>query len=265
MAAANPGAHARELRRRATSLRRRRCGTPLSRPRSPRWLHDHARALVDHLVAAGVGTVVLDECHHLLDYWAIVLGHLVDRLDDPLVIGLTATLPEPAEGSRQADTYAALLGPVDLEVPVPAVVREGELAPYRDLLACVEPTPREARWLADVQGLFGAAVVEATTDSAFVHWLVATTLGPALEDEERWADWLLEEPVLAVAALRVARERGLVLPTALPLPVEADAPPTSTTGARCWSAGRSMCWRSRRTPRTRSASHACAQRSHRSG
>ncbi len=225
MAAANPDAHARELRRRATSLRRQALRHALEPTAVAGWLHDHARALVDRLVAAGVGTVVLDECHHLLDYWAIVLGHLVDRLDDPLVIGLTATLPEPAEGSRQADTYAALLGPVDLEVPVPAVVREGELAPYRDLLACVEPTPREARWLADVQGLFGAAVVEATTDPAFVHWLVATTLGPALEDEERWADWLLEEPVLAVAALRVARERGLVLPTALPLPVEADAPP----------------------------------------
>src|SRR5690349_5201281 len=45
------------------------------------FLHPNARKLIDGLVDYGVKTVVLDECHHLLDYWAIVLRYLISRID----------------------------------------------------------------------------------------------------------------------------------------------------------------------------------------
>ncbi|MEV7692024.1 DEAD/DEAH box helicase family protein [Microbacterium sp. NPDC089189] len=113
-------------------------------------LHPRALALVERLVAAGVETIVLDECHHLLDHWALVVAALVSRLRAdgraPLVIGLTATLPSP-DDAHEYDNYTALLGDVDYEVPVPAVVREGNLAPYRDLVLAVEPTAAEIAFL----------------------------------------------------------------------------------------------------------------------
>ncbi|MGH3666465.1 MAG: DEAD/DEAH box helicase family protein, partial [Egibacteraceae bacterium] len=195
-------------------------------------LHPNARKLVARLVDRGVGTVVLDECHHLLDYWAIVLRHLLDRLDAagyrPRTIGLTATLPSP-DNAAEAENYAALLGEVDYEVPTPAVVKEGELAPYDDLVAFVTPTRRERAWLAGVHEAFEAAVGELTTTEAFVGWVVEQAVAPALatqtgHDPDAWAAWLRQRPLGAIAALRCLERLGTPVPEGVPVPVEAHEP-----------------------------------------
>ncbi|GAA3670179.1 DEAD/DEAH box helicase family protein [Microbacterium marinilacus] len=144
----NARAHASGIARRSRTLRRRMARED---PETlARALHPNARVLIDRLVAHGVETIVLDECHHLLDHWALVVAALLARLRargrHPLVIGLTATLPSPDDGDAY-DNYTALLGDVDYEVPVPAVVREGNLAPYRELVRFVEPTTDELAFL----------------------------------------------------------------------------------------------------------------------
>jgi superfamily II DNA or RNA helicase len=62
-----------------------------------RVLHPNAVALIDLLVRDGVRTVILDECHHLLDHWALVVRYLAARIratgDRPPLIGLTAHCP----------------------------------------------------------------------------------------------------------------------------------------------------------------------------
>ncbi|BAJ72969.1 DNA or RNA helicase of superfamily II [Microbacterium testaceum StLB037] len=144
----NPSAYRRGIQSRARAIRRslaRQDATVLAAA-----LHPNARELIDRLVARGVETIVLDECHHLLDHWALVVAALLARIRadgrDPLVIGLTATLPTP-DDADEYDNYISLLGEVDLEVPVPAVVREGDLAPYRELVHVVEPTAEERLFL----------------------------------------------------------------------------------------------------------------------
>jgi len=88
-----------------------------------------ARERVDALRAAGVRTVVLDECHHLASLWGYVVRAVLEELGDGVhVVGLTATPPDELT-SEEAELYAALLGPVDFQVPTPAVVRDGHLAP----------------------------------------------------------------------------------------------------------------------------------------
>lgn len=145
----NAAAYRRGIRSRSRRLRRtlaRQDAAALTAA-----LHPNARRLLERLVAHGVETIVLDECHHLLDHWALVVAALVARVRaegrEPLVIGLTATLPSP-DDANEYDNYVSLLGEVDLEVPVPAVVREGDLAPYRDLVHVVEPTDEERSFLA---------------------------------------------------------------------------------------------------------------------
>lgn len=144
----NPAAHRSGIARRSRRLRRRLVREDPAALAAA--LHPNARALVDRLVAHGVETIVLDECHHLLDHWALVVAALVARLRAegraPLVVGLTATLPSP-DDADEYDNYTSLLGEVDYEVPVPAVVREGNLAPYRDLVRFVEPTGSELAFL----------------------------------------------------------------------------------------------------------------------
>ncbi|WP_083285664.1 DEAD/DEAH box helicase [Microbacterium sp. BH-3-3-3] len=148
LAESNPAAYRRGIRSRSRSIRRSLAREDADVLASA--LHPNARALLDRLVEAGVETVVLDECHHLLDHWALVVAALLARIRaggrEPLVVGLTATLPSP-DDADEYDNYVSLLGEVDLEVPVPAVVREGDLAPYRDLVHVVEPTPEEQLFL----------------------------------------------------------------------------------------------------------------------
>ena len=124
-------------RSRAAARRGGRCGSPTcSRP--------GARARVDVLRAGGVRTVVLDECHHLASLWGYVVRAVLEELGgDVHVVGLTATPPDELT-TQEAELYAALLGPVDFQVPTPAVVRDGFLAPYQELAWLTEPLGRRA-------------------------------------------------------------------------------------------------------------------------
>lgn len=113
-------------------------------------LHPNARALITRIADHGVTTLVLDECHHLLDHWAIVVHCLAARIrergTEPLIIGLTATLPSEDDKTLY-ENYTGLLGDVDYELPTPAVVKEGNLAPYRDFAWFVTPTDSELEFL----------------------------------------------------------------------------------------------------------------------
>lgn len=144
----NPRAYNRGLRSRATTIRRQ--VDELDDDAIDSILGPGARARLDALITAGVATIVLDECHHLKAHWAIVVHYLVRRLKraglSPTLIGLTAT--EPSGEDRSARRYRALLGDVDAEVPVPAVIRAGHLAPCRQLAWFTLPSPEETTFLA---------------------------------------------------------------------------------------------------------------------
>ena len=91
--------------------------------------------------------------HHLMDHWGRVLADADEFLGSPIIVGLTATPPD-VEEKETADVrrYRDFFGPVDYEVPVPAVVKDGFLAPYQDLVYFVYPTVEELRWLDDIGG-----------------------------------------------------------------------------------------------------------------
>jgi hypothetical protein len=212
----NPRAFALELGKRRQRVKRdllRREDADVAQ-----FLHPNARGLIEDLVEHGVRTIVLDECHHLLDYWAVVLRHLIARVEEPRVVGLTATLPNPEDVPRY-ENYNALLGEVDFEVPTPAVVKEGDLAPYRDLAYFTEPTEREVRYLDNVQRAFEEEISVLADSKEFRAWVADEALGGPLED------FLREEPVFSLAALRYLRRIGHPIPAdPLTIPLEANEP-----------------------------------------
>ncbi|NPA07006.1 MAG: DEAD/DEAH box helicase family protein [Chloroflexi bacterium] len=215
LATQNPKLYRREIRRRYPRIKRR-----LLREQPQvieHVLHPNARALIERLAAWDIGTVVLDECHHLLDYWAVVIRYLLSRLREPRVIGLTATLPSP-EDEREYENYTAILGEVDFEVPTPAVVKEGNLAPYRDLVYFVPLTKAEAHFLRQVDEAFKQTVDHILTDADVRQWL-ETTIVP------QWQRIADENPVLALAALRWLHHLGQ-WPAQQPLPEQARQEPT---------------------------------------
>lgn len=180
----NPAQHARGIRSRASALRRR-----FSRARPDeiaRVLHPNALALIDRVIEAGVDTVVLDECHHLLDHWALVVAYLRARIradgGTGLLIGLTATLPSPDDGTG-FDNYTQLLGEVDYEVPTPAVVKEGHLAPYRARVWFTEPVPQEADFIRRSEVQLHELVTRVLSSPDGVGFLI-DQLQPTLDEHE---------------------------------------------------------------------------------
>lgn len=163
----NPKAHQKEMSRHLSRLRRRLTDVL----RLEDVLHKSALALLQSLRRQGVGLVIFDECHHLTDYWAAIMTHLVKMLDDPIVIALTGTPPE-GKTSGQENRYSALVGPIDYQVPTPALVREGGLAPFQDLVYFTHPTASELQFLESQHEGFHLLVEELIGESGTIFSVV---------------------------------------------------------------------------------------------
>jgi superfamily II DNA or RNA helicase len=128
-------------------------------------LHKNALDLLQALRRQNFNLVLFDECHHLTDYWAAVMTHLVKRLKDPAVFGLTGTPPE-GKSANQETRYLSLVGEIDYQVPTPALVKEAGLAPFQDLVYFTTPTPKETVFLETQHEEFHALLNELTSEIA---------------------------------------------------------------------------------------------------
>jgi superfamily II DNA or RNA helicase len=186
-----------------------------------------AQERIAALRAAGVATLVLDECHHLASLWGYVVREVVARLGDVHLIGLTATPPDELTAD-ESDLYAELLGPVDFTVPTPAVVRDGYLAPYQELAWLTEPLAGERAWLAERDTRFRelvTALLDGDRDGAtdlpgFGEWVVTRLRYRETEAGGRaelpWADFQRRRPALARAGVRFLASAGLEPPPGAP-------------------------------------------------
>ena len=199
-------------------------------------LHAHGRAIVDSLAALGPCTLVLDECHHLLDLWGYVLEAVFDALPaGSTVVGLTATPPVELV-AREADLYRRLFGGhADFEIVTPAVVKDGHLAPYQELVYLTRPTPVEETWIARQQERFDALKRDLLDPSfasvPFGAWFATRVL------ERRspggapvgWRTLERDDPDLARAAAALAVESRRATAAGRPSPGGA---PSGARGAR---------------------------------
>jgi superfamily II DNA or RNA helicase len=182
-------------------------------------LHPNGRAVVDRLAALGPVTLVLDECHHLLDLWGHVLEAVLDALaEGSVVVGLTATPPGDL-GEREAGLYRRLFGHgADFEVVTPAVVKDGFLAPYQELAWLARPTPAEEGWIARQQERFDSLVRNLTdpdfATTPFGAWFATRILRreSAEGTPVGWATLERDDPDLARAALRRLWSTGEPVP-----------------------------------------------------
>jgi len=118
-------------------------------------LSESAKDNLQRLKEAGIGMIILDECHHLLHHWGRVLTEVREYFDNPIVLGLTATPPDFQHyGEEDAKRYQEFFGEIDYEVPVPALVRDSNLAPYQDLAFFVRPSQKELTYAAKVDEEF---------------------------------------------------------------------------------------------------------------
>ncbi len=201
-------------------------------------LHPNGRALIARLQAGGPWTLVLDECHHLLELWGRLLQAVIGELDKPRVVGLTATPPHLMT-AEQAVLHRALFGRVDLEVSAPALVREGLLAPYQELAFLTRPTPAEADYIHGESLRFAelrAGLLDPGFASVpFLGWLqgrVVERRGAGGTDgaegaQVSWARFEKDEPALADAAVRLHVAGLLDLPDGARVREQHRHPPTA--------------------------------------
>ncbi|MDQ5832245.1 MAG: hypothetical protein M3550_04205 [Actinomycetota bacterium] len=178
----------------------------------------------------GVGTLVLDECHHLASMWGYVVRAAADELGDVHLIGLTATPPEELT-SDERELYSELLGPVDFTVPTPAVVKDGHLAPYQELAWLSEPLDSEVRWLREHDERFRELITQLHDQGSegfldFPGWVITRMRyreragdgapGPGGAPEQSWERFAKQRPALARAGVRFLSSAGLELPADAP-------------------------------------------------
>ncbi len=167
--------------------------------------------LMRTLRAANIGTICLDEAHHLRNEWQRSLEEFIaEQRGDVQLISLTATPPydaTPAEWNR----YLSLCGEIDEEIFVPQLVAQGTLCPHQDYVYLNSPTPQEAAVLRDYGARAERCVQELLAGSTVSDALLSCA---ALYDPERHLGWLFEHAEGMTALFSLARHKGLELPKA---------------------------------------------------
>ena len=171
-------------------------------------LHPNGRELIARLRDGGPWTLVLDECHHLLELWGRLLQAVIGQLDQPRVVGLTAT-PPSLMTAEQAELHRTLFGGADLEISAPALVREGRLAPYQELAYFTRPSPAEAGYIHGASLRFAelrtGLLDPGFASVPFLGWLQARVVERRNPSgaQVTWARFERDEPALAAAAVRL--------------------------------------------------------------
>lgn len=107
---------------------------------------------IEQLKFNNIKTVVLDEAHHLRTEWYQSIKTVCEMLEDKnfRTISLTGTPPYDVSRSEW-NNYHSLCGPVDVEISIPELVKQGDLCPHQDLLRFSELDDDDEKLLTDFE------------------------------------------------------------------------------------------------------------------
>ncbi|MEL6615449.1 MAG: DEAD/DEAH box helicase family protein [Bacteroidota bacterium] len=160
--------------------------------------------LAEALRAADIGTLVVDEAHHLRKAWWKTLHEVREALPRVHVVALTATPPYDVPGAEW-NRYRAFCGPPDAEITTPELVRAGHLCPHTDAVHLSTPLATEQAAL-DAFHAEAAAFAERVARGPVAD---ALARHPWIADAAAHAEAIADEgPEWFVAALGLVRETG---------------------------------------------------------
>ncbi len=160
------------------------------------------------LRALGPLTLVLDECHHLRREWWNALFALREVLEDAVIVALTATPPYDASNAEWS-RYERLCGPIDAEIGVPELVRNGDLAPHQDHVHFSQPSDDIVQSLMQRRGSVFALADEIGSDPDLPGLILSH---PFLAEPLLHEEAILEAPEQLSAMLFYLAARGVTLP-----------------------------------------------------
>ncbi|WP_454048232.1 DEAD/DEAH box helicase family protein [Chryseobacterium sp. Marseille-Q8038] len=143
--------------------------------------------IIKKLEKQKVGTLILDEAHHLKNAWWRSLIELKNQIA-PTVVALTATPPFDVSGSEW-QKYIQLNGPIDVEISVPELMIEGDLCPHQDLVYFTLPSYEEEKKIEYYHDQIAIFFEEIKNDN---HLLDAIANNPVYLDPVGHLDWIYE-------------------------------------------------------------------------
>ena len=162
-------------------------------------------SFVEKVKEAGIGTICLDECHHLKNEWWKALEAFMAQMEGAVVIALTATPPydsTPAQWER----YINMCGQIDAEITIPELVKEGSLCPHQDYVLFNWPDREEEKKIRLFRGE-AAAMFESLMADGELKSAVASHGG--LMDYEGSFDRMLDNPGYLSALLIYCQAEGI--------------------------------------------------------
>lgn len=161
--------------------------------------------LFDTIQKTGIKTICLDEAHHLRSEWWKALEDMMKQLKDMTVISLTATPPYDST-KAQWERYISLCGPIDEEIIVPELVKEGSLCPHQDYVYFNMPTKEEETEVIQFRQESLKAAEEIYNHPEFAK-VISSHKG--LQNPEAYQDKLLENPEFLSAMLIFLQDKGI--------------------------------------------------------
>ncbi len=177
-------------------------------------LHPNTLKLIDEIKGCNIKTVIFDECHHLQNYWALVMKEIVNKIGAANIIGLTAT-PPIDEDKEAVLYYTSLLGEIDYQIPTPAVIKDGMLAPFQDLVYFCKPTSTELEYIKNCHEKFKLLIDKFNKENSdFYFWIVDRVVKRRLISGEiqEWTSFINSKPNFAIAGVKFLLQNKYTIP-----------------------------------------------------
>ena len=177
-------------------------------------------SFVEKVKEAGIGTICLDECHHLKNEWWKALEAFLLQMEGAVVISLTATPPYDSTPA-QWDRYIGMCGPIDAEITIPELVKEGSLCPHQDYVWLSYPDREEEKRIREFR-LEADQMFQSLLEDETLRAAAASHRG--LSDCEKNADRMLEDPAYLSALLIYCQAAGIPFSGKWPVAYGKEAP-----------------------------------------
>ncbi|OPB88663.1 hypothetical protein BAZ10_14665 [Elizabethkingia occulta] len=154
-----------------------------------------------------IGTLILDEAHHLKKAWWQSIITIKDQLN-PTIVALTGTQPFDVSESEWQN-YIELNGPVDTEISVPELMLEGDLCPHQDLIYFTLPTLEEKQSIDQIYQYADNLYKEIKQDDVITEAIVNHYI---YKDPEKHLEWIYDNISSYTSGLIFMNAIGIKIP-----------------------------------------------------
>ncbi|MDE0597561.1 MAG: DEAD/DEAH box helicase family protein [Dokdonia donghaensis] len=163
--------------------------------------------VLNFFAQAGIKNIVLDEAHHLKNEWWKPLFALKE-LPECTITALTATPPYDSDQAEIAK-YFQLCGPIDIEISVPELVKEGNLCAHQDYIYFSEPDAAQIEYILDYRVKAKAVIDELVENSEFGSFIINL---PVYKTPGKHLEIIYKDPNFYIASLVYLNARGYKIP-----------------------------------------------------